>query len=195
MGDSYTIGERVAVAARFPEQLADSLRRKGLKVDDPLSIARTGWTTDELAGGIQNANIADRTFDLVTLLIGVNNQYRGYSLEEYRREFEQLLQRAIAFAGDRPRRVFVLSIPDYAFTPFGQSSDPTRISREIDEFNMTNRVISDQYQVNYINITPISREGLNDPELVAGDGLHPSGKMYARWVDLLVEPVVAVVKQ
>lgn len=183
LGDSYTIGESVDEMQRYPVQLASQLRQEGIPVNHVRIVAKTGWTTAELKNGISNANLTDSTYSLVSLLIGVNNQYRGLSLDAYKLEFEQLLEQAIAFADGQPNRVFVVSIPDYAFTPFGNGD--AAISAEIDAFNAANRAITEEKGILYFDITPISREGLADPMLVANDGLHPSGKQYARWVSLM----------
>lgn len=192
LGDSYTIGQSVAEAERYPNQLADSLRQMGFEVENPTIVAKTGWTTDELAQGIENANISNEKYDLVSLLIGVNNQYRGRPVSSYRPEFTELLSQAIAFAGGDTSRVFVVSIPDYAYTPFGNGSPS--ISQGIDEYNAANREIAEQFGVRYFDITPISRQGLAEPSLVAGDGLHPSGEQYARWVSLMLDGVVEMVE-
>jgi lysophospholipase L1-like esterase len=189
LGDSYTIGESVLPAERWPEQLAARLRERGLKVDEPHIIARTGWTTDELADAIAQADISE-AYDLVTLLIGVNNQYRGRALSEYQLQFADLLARAAALTGGRSERVLVLSIPDWGVTPFGCASGRPDISSEIDAFNAANCLIAQQAGVRYVDITPISRQAVVDPGLIAADGLHPSARMYAEWVQavLLVLP-------
>ena len=190
LGDSYTIGESVAQSQRYPVLLTADLRAAGLNVENPLIIARTGWTTANLQAGIEDADIEGRTYDLVSLLIGVNNQFQGRSLEEYKTEFAELLQQAVDFAGGDKDRVFVVSIPDYAFTPFGQSaSNTSTISAEIDIFNAAAADITAENAIDFYNITPISRMGNDDPELVADDGLHPSGKQYQLWVDLFLEDV------
>ena len=193
LGDSYTIGHDVQPAERYPVQLAKALEEKGIAVAEPKIVATTGWTTGELKSGIANANIAGKKYDLVSLLIGVNNQYRGKSLQEYKREFTELLLMSINFAGGKKENVFVLSIPDYGYTPFGRSRQAS-ISAEIDKFNAVNKQVTDSLGVSYYDITPISRNGLSDPELVASDGLHPSGKMYKQWVDLILADVVDKVK-
>jgi lysophospholipase L1-like esterase len=180
LGDSYTYGQNVAENERFPNQLVTNLAKQGIQVTNLHSIARTGWTTDELQAGITAAAIADSTYDIVSLLIGVNNQYRNRSVEVYKTEFTELLNQAVKFAGGRKNRVVVVSIPDYAYTSFGGGS--ARISAGIDEFNAANEQITRASSIAYINITPISREGIKDPSLVASDGLHPSGKQYGRWV-------------
>jgi undecaprenyl-diphosphatase len=177
LGDSYTIGESVPENERFPNQLA---ARFGMP--PPQIIAKTGWTTDELNAAIDAAN-PQGPYRLVTLLVGVNNQYRGRDAEEYRREFAALLQRAIGFAGGDPYKVIVLSIPDWGVTPFAEGRDRAKIAREIDLFNQINREETARAKARYLDITPISRR--NDPALVAADGLHPSGKQYAEWVEAM----------
>lgn len=186
LGDSYTIGTSVETAERFPMQLVQALQKKGVKIQKPKIIARVGWSTDQLSAAMDRENLEGSSWDLVTLLIGVNNQYRGGSLEQYKLEFEVLLKRAIALAGNDKTKVIVISIPDYGVTPFGQRYQVGRISREIDEFNAANRKIAQQLGVAYCDITPISREALKDKSLIAGDQLHPSGKMYGRWAEALV---------
>ena len=192
LGDSYTIGESVDASERFPVLLANELEERGIPVDGPTIIARTGWTTADLQKGIAEADLREEGYDLVSLLIGVNNQYQGKSLTAYKREFTELLLRSIKLAGGAKENVVVLSIPDYGYTPFGQSRQET-ISTEIDRFNAVNKQVTDSIGVSYINITPISRNGLSDPALVAGDDLHPSGKMYAQWVALMLEEVKEIV--
>jgi lysophospholipase L1-like esterase len=182
LGDSYTIGEKVDTSNRFPVQLADTLISSGINVKETKIVAKTGWTTDDLIKGIQQAELRE-TYDLVTLLIGVNNQYQGKDVENYRPEFRELLKKAIDFAGDDPEKVVVLSIPDWGVTPFAESRDRETISAEIDEYNRVNKKETQQAGVSYVNITPISRKAENNPGLIAEDGLHPSGKMYSMWVD------------
>lgn len=194
LGDSYTIGESVAHSERYPAQLAQALVAKGVAVEETKIVAQTGWTTSELKRGILEADISGNTYDLVSLLIGVNNQYRGRSLTEYKQEFTALLVQAIGFADEKKERVFVISIPDWGYTPFGEARQET-ISAEIDRFNAANQHITDSMGVAYFNITPISQKGLQDPELVAADGLHPSGKMYAQWVDLMLDKVYEMTQQ
>ncbi|MBI1226740.1 MAG: SGNH/GDSL hydrolase family protein [Bacteroidetes bacterium] len=188
LGDSYTIGQSVGPEERFPEQLADSLRKTGFKISNVRIVAKTGWTTDELQAGIDAAKIKDSTYTIVSLLIGVNNQYRGRPVSNYKPEFEALLQDAITFAGGKKEHVFVISIPDYAFTPFGQGS--ATITAEIDEYNAANKAIAEELGIRYFDITPISREGLANPSLVADDGLHPSGQQYGKWVSLMLPGVI-----
>jgi lysophospholipase L1-like esterase len=184
LGDSYTIGQSVSEAERWPNQLAKALQDSGLDVEQPKIIARTGWTTAELWNGIQNSEL-DSVYDLVTLLIGVNDQYRGLGINYYRDGFVKLLNKAIQFAGNDPNRVIVLSIPDYSVTPFAQGSDTARIRQELDQFNALNQELSLQAGVHYVNITPISRKALKDKTYLALDNLHPSGKMYGEWVELV----------
>jgi acyl-CoA thioesterase I len=192
LGDSYTFGQNVIESERFPNQLADSLAKQNIKVINLRNIARTGWRTDDLQAGINAANIADSTFDLVSLLIGVNNQFQNRPIEVYKTEFAALLNQAIKFAGSNKKRVVVVSIPDYAFTSYGGGS--ARISTEIDKFNAVNEEITATLGIAYVNITPISREGLKDPSLVASDGLHPSGKQYGRWVSVMMPTVLGFFK-
>lgn len=188
LGDSYTIGESVQPLERWPVQLVSLMRAEGLLVDEPLIIASTGWTTDELSAGIDRANPLG-TYDLVSLLIGVNNQYRGRDLEEYRGQFAALLERAFSFANGRANHVLVLSIPDWSLVPFAAGRDRARIAAEIDQFNALNRAEAERAGAQYVDVTPISRRAAADPDLIAGDGLHPSGKMYAEWAKLAL-PVV-----
>jgi len=184
LGDSYTIGESVSEAERWPNQLRDSLNKKGYAIGKPTIIATTGWRTDNLKNAMNIAQLKPE-YDLVSLLIGVNNQYQGKSSDQYAIEFEDLLKTAIHLAKGRKENVFVVSIPDYGFTPFGKPNQEA-ITKAIDLFNEINARITYKYKVQYFNITEISRDGLTDPSLVAGDGLHPSGKMYAQWVELIV---------
>ncbi len=183
LGDSYTIGEAVAARSRWPVVLVERLRRAGVIIDDPRIVAVTGWTTDELAHGMREASLA-ADYDLVTLQIGVNNQYRGRSQAEYRDEFGGLLTRAIALAGGRPARVLVVSIPDWGVTPFGreQGRDPATIAAALDAFNAIARGQCERAGAHFVDITAISR---SHPELVAADGLHPSAAQYALWVEAI----------
>lgn len=182
LGDSYTIGEQVPAAESFPLQTANRLKAAGLLLAQPVIIAKTGWTTGELQDAINKAAITE-IFDMVTLLIGVNNQYRGYHADDYRRDFEHLLSQAIGFAGQRTDRVLVLSIPDWGVTPYASGRDRAAIAREIDVYNSINQVLTQAAGVNYLNITPGTREAKTDESLLTGDGLHPSGKEYGRWAE------------
>jgi lysophospholipase L1-like esterase len=193
LGDSYTIGESVAEDQRWPVQLAKRLREAGFDVADPEIIAQTGWRTDDLDRAISTANTAG-PFALVSLLIGVNNQYQGRTAQAYEPEFAALLQRAIGFAGGDASRVIVLSIPDWGATPYGRSSDPASVARQIDAFNAINRASSEKAGARYIDVTPVSRLAPQQPDLVAGDGLHPSEKMYAEWVKLALPQALAALR-
>lgn len=184
LGDSYTVGEQVPSSENSPNQVAVMMKNDSTDFRLERIIAKTGWTTDELEAGIIASNEAEplRTFyDFVSLLIGVNNQYRGRTIDNYKSEFEGLLKKAIRFAGNRPERVVVLSIPDWGVTPFAAGRDRQQIAREIDAYNASNKEICDRYNIYYINITPWTREAASDHSLLAADGLHPSGKEYKRW--------------
>jgi lysophospholipase L1-like esterase len=182
LGDSYTIGEHVSAKNRWPNQLAKLLEAEGLKTEVTI-IARTGWTVDELWEGIQ-ANPPEGTYDLVTLLIGVNDQYRGYPLGWYREKFRFVLEKAVLYAGGHPDKVIVLSIPDWGFTPFAATRRDTEpISQQIDEFNVVNLEETKSVGAHYVDVTIISRMAMDDFDLIAGDRLHPSGKMYAMWAE------------
>jgi lysophospholipase L1-like esterase len=180
LGDSYTIGESVPLTENFPSQTVQLLRKEGVNINAPEIIAKTGWTTDELQTAINNHHFQSR-YDFVSLLIGVNNQYRGRTVEEYANQFESLLKQAIVFAGNDTSHVVVLSIPDWGVTPFAANNDREKIAEEIDAYNKINRQISNQYHIHYIDITPGTREANTDNTLLAGDGLHPSAKEYGRW--------------
>ena len=189
LGDSYTVGESVPLYENFPYQLVQQLRKKGLQVSAPEIVAKTGWTTDELMSSISQTQFLP-SYDFVTLLIGVNNQYRGRSIEEYAVQFETLLKKGITFAKNKPSKVIVVSIPDWGATPFAKDRDTKKIATEIDAFNAVNKRIALQYKVHYADITPGSRDALNDKDLVAKDGLHPSGKEYAKWAEKIIQEVV-----
>lgn len=183
LGDSYTIGEGVDEAERWPVRLAALLRERGLSVADPQIIARTGWTTDELAAAIDEADPRG-PYALVSLLIGVNNQYRGRDAEEYRAQFTDLLRRAIGFAGGDARRVVVLSIPDWGVTPFAEGRDRARIAAEIDVYNASAREEAVRAGAHWVDVTPQTRAAGADPAFLVSDGLHPSGRSYAEWARL-----------
>ena len=191
LGDSYTIGEGVPLYESYPYQAVQLLRKRGVNIYAPEIVAKTGWTTDELQAAINTAKFLP-LYDLVTLLIGVNNQYRGKSAEVYAEEFETLLKQAIAFAGNDKGRVVVLSIPDWGATPFAEGRDRAKITAEIDAFNVINRKISSKYKVHYIDITPGTRLATQDPTLVTKDKLHPSGKEYAKWAEKLAKIVTTI---
>ena len=193
LGDSYTIGESVTPMERWPVQLATQLHAHGLALADPLIIARTGWTTDELQARIERQP-SQGPFDLVSLLIGVNNQYRGRSSEEYRTQFRQLLHTAITYADGHAAHVIVLSIPDWSVTPFAAGQPRAAIAATIDRFNAINRAEAVQAGAHYVDVTPVSRQALQDASLLATDGLHPSGKMYTQWVALVLPTALAATK-
>ncbi len=192
LGDSYTIGEGVAEKDRYPVQLVNELKTEGkLNFSPPKIIAKTGWTVDELEAGIKAASTKNEGYDLVTLLIGVNNQYRGRPVAEYEREFEAMLQRAIAFARGKKEHVIVLSIPDWSVTPFAvkRGTDKEKVAKEIDAYNLAKKEVCDNYGVAFINITEDYREIGEKPEMVVEDKLHPSGLVYTRWTDQLFKKV------
>ena len=184
LGDSYTIGEAVEPNERWSHQFCDLLREKGIDIEYPSIIAKTGWTTSELQHAINEANI-DPKYDLVSLLVGVNNQYRTESIDEFGKEFRLLLNQAISFANNIKSHVLVVSIPDWGVSPFAEGRDRTQIAREIDLFNEAKRAITEDLGVSFINITPISKLAEFDLALNASDGLHPSGLMYAKWAKLI----------
>jgi lysophospholipase L1-like esterase len=184
LGDSYTIGEAVPAAESFPHQTAAILRKEGPEIADPLIIAQTGWTTDELAEAIRDHNLQE-TFSIVTLLIGVNNQYRGRPLDNYREEFASLLDQAILFANGHPRHVVVLSIPDWGVTPFAEGRDRQQIANEIDAYNAAAQEIALAHKCAWLDITDSTRLNGQKAECLAEDGLHPSGSEYAVWAERL----------
>jgi lysophospholipase L1-like esterase len=191
LGDSYTIGEAVSQKDSFPFQLADKLSNYG--VQNPTVIAQTGWTADNLIAAINSSGINGKTYDIVTLLIGVNDQYQGLSQDNYRTKFVQLVNTAITFAKGNKKRVFVVSIPDWGVTPFAGGKEAT-IGPLIDQFNAINKAESDKAGINYINITPISKQAATNSSLIAADGLHPSANMYAMWVSAIAPVVVGQIK-
>ena len=184
LGDSYTIGEAVPAEQSFPYQLTAALNKEGIQVNPPTIIATTGWTVDELINAIAESNITHNKYDFVSLLIGVNDQYRGLSQDNYKIKFQQVLDTAINLAAGNKQHVFVLSIPDWGVTPFAAGREGN-IAQEIDQFNTINKQISIASGVNYLDITDISRRADKEPDLIASDGLHPSGKMYGEWVERL----------
>jgi len=192
LGDSYTIGEGVAEADRWPNQVAARLRTEGFELATPEIIAVTGWTTDELAAGIDDTSLTG-PYDVVTLLIGVNDQYRGRAAADYREPFRALLNRAIEFADGEPSRVVVVSIPDWGVMPFAEGQDRAEIARQLDAYNTLAQEEAERAGAAWVDITPLSR---TQGELAAGDGLHPSGAAYRAWADLITPAVrVALVRQ
>lgn len=199
LGDSYTIGEGIPVNENFPSQTVRILRKSGITVAAPELIARTGWTTDELIEGIRNTHLLS-SYDFVSLLIGVNNEYRSRDLEEYKSEFETLLKQAILFAGGQSTHVFVLSIPDWSVTTFANAHLPDsagrnkeRVAREIDAFNKAAEQIARFYDVEFIEITTHTRHTASEPGSFASDGLHPSGKEYQYWATQLSAKIRTVI--
>lgn len=185
LGDSYTIGESVSDSLRWPNQLVNALNKKERQFEPATIVAQTGWTTDELATAIDSTELALR-YDYVSLLIGVNNQYRGRSIENFETEFIELLETAITLTGQEGENVFVLSIPDWGVMPFAEGRDRAQIAQEIDQFNTVIQTVCRNRNIAYFDITAISREAMTNPLLVAQDGLHPSGSMYAQWVDTVL---------
>ncbi len=194
LGDSYTIGQSVPEAERWPVQLATQLQAAGIAIEPPHIIAHTGWTTDDLIYAIADQK-PQGPFDLVSLLIGVNNQFQGRSSGEYRTQFGALLQAAIKLAGGKANRVIVVSIPDWGVTPFTKNRNRQEIAAAIDLFNNINQAETTQAGVRYIDITPGSRQEANDVSLIADDGLHPSGKMYKQWVKLVLPVAKAILDE
>lgn len=194
LGDSYTIGESVPAHLRWPAQLADALSARGIKMATPEIVAQTGWTTDELSVAM-DAKALHPPYALVTLSIGVNNQYRGRGLGNYRDEFQRLLERAIKLAGNHSQHVVVVSIPDWGVTRFGEESgrDTQQIARELDGYNAANKQISTQLGVRYVDVTAISRKVGATADMLTSDGLHPSAAQYKLWVDAILPQAQAVV--
>jgi lysophospholipase L1-like esterase len=188
LGDSYTIGEQVPFAANFPMQTVALLQQKNIQLAEPVIVATTGWTTDELQAAIREKAI-NETFSFVSLLIGVNNQYRGRTLENYQTEFTQLLIQAIHFANGHSDKVFVLSIPDWGFTPFAEGKDRAQIAQEIDAYNAAAQEITVMHRCHFIDITDSTRANALKEDFLAEDQLHPSSKEYAVWAERLSERI------
>ena len=185
LGDSYTVGHGVSPGESYPVQTINWLKENGITgIKDPRIIATSGWTTLNLQSAIQKEDPAG-PYDIVSILIGVNDQYQGADTAGYRLRFTQLIETCISLANNLSNHVFVLSIPDYSVTPFGRNFDPNRISREIDAFNAINREVALAYKVQYLDITSSTREAAYDPALICSDGLHPSGLEYKKWVEKL----------
>jgi lysophospholipase L1-like esterase len=180
LGDSYTIGQSVAASERYPVQAAELLRKEGIWVKDPEIIAWTGWTTRDLLNALQHKQPVSG-YGIVTLLIGVNNQYQGRSLDEYKTQFAALLEQSIRLAGSRPGHVIVLSVPDYSVTPFAAGANRAAFARDIDGVNVVNKQLSDRYGVRWLDVTTASRQAAINPALVAADSLHFSGMEYRLW--------------
>jgi lysophospholipase L1-like esterase len=193
LGDSYTIGQSVDEHQRFPYHTIEWLKKMNVSTYRLQYIATTGWTTSSLQAAIESAKL-HQPYDVVTLLIGVNDQYRQFDTAGYRIRFTQLLEKSISLAGFTSSRVFVLSIPDYSATPYVPAASKQKVSREIDLYNGINKEIAEQYDCNYINITESSREAASDRSLVANDNLHPSGREYKKWADMLGPVILKVLK-
>ena len=193
LGDSYTIGEAVSKDQRWPVILADKLSMEGYDVEQPLIIAKTGWTTNELQKAIEEKK-PNTGYDLVSLLIGVNNQYRGYPIDQYKKEFKELLLQAITFANGDTTKVFVVSIPNYGVTPFGMQKGEDTIRKELLIYDSIADSISSEMDIPFINITPVSEKAKDDPTYIASDQLHPSGKQYAEWVELILPEVKIILE-
>lgn len=193
LGDSYTIGEGVSLTESFPYQVVHLLRSKEFNFSAPEIIAKTGWTTDELQDAINKITLLSK-YDFVTLLIGVNNQYRGRDALEYKEQFEELLKKAIELANGKKEHVMIVSIPDYSVTPYANSMDTEKIAKEIEVFNGIDKALSIQYKVQYVDITETSRNAKGNPTLITSDGLHPSEKEYAKWAEKIVEVISSQLK-
>ena len=193
LGDSYTIGQSVLANERFPAQTVGLLKQQGIKISNPTYIAQTGWTTTNLQNAIASQSPSP-TYDVVSLLIGVNDQYQHLDTGGYAIRFTQLLEKAIQLANGKKTNVFVLSIPDYSVTPFVAAADKPRVRMEIDWFNAINKRITMAYNVGYTDITPSTREAENNPSLIASDGLHPSGLEYKKWAEMLASKMKAVLQ-
>jgi len=194
LGDSYTIGEGAAAADRWPVQLAALARAQGLNLASPDIIARTGWTTAELQAAIVASGNHRRDYGLVSLLIGVNNQYRGQGVELYRREFRQLLATAVAYAGGASGHVIVLSIPDWGQTPFAHDRDATQIARDIDQFNAVAQAECQAAGIAYVDITDFTRRAAGDPSQFTSDGLHYTGPQMRQWAGRALPVVQGLLK-
>ena len=194
LGDSYTIGEAVLLQQSFPYHTVQMLRKEGFDFAAPEIVAKTGWTTEELQDGISGYQFSAK-YDFVTLLIGVNNQYRKQDILLYKQQFEALLVKSIELAGGKKDHVFVLSIPDYSVTPFAVDKNPEQVHKEIDEYNKLNKAICIQYKLPFLDNTESFREAQINDNLIAEDGLHPSGKEYERWAQKLADNIAGQLKK
>ena len=185
LGDNYTFGEGISKKHIWPKQLVDSLKKRNIFLSEPKIIAKTGWTTDELKNAINDSSL-DYPYDWVSLLIGVNNQYKGRDIEEFKVQFESLLLEAIAFSGNRKERVFVISLPDWGSMPFAKDQDPNKIAVEINKFNQVIYEVCAFENIKFIDITPISRKIYSNPNWIAKDSLHPSKEQYSKWVEKII---------
>lgn len=191
LGDSYTVGEAVKPEESFPRFTTKLLFSYGvIEPAIPEIIASTGWTSGKLLEAINHTPPKVERYDIVSLLIGVNDQYKGLSLEQYRDNFKTLLQKSIEYAGNNPEKVWVLSIPDYSSTPFAEKMDQQKIFDEINAFNRVNKKITMEAGINYMDITALSRKYVIMPEFMADDGLHPSGFQYYLWAEKLSNAIM-----
>jgi lysophospholipase L1-like esterase len=170
------------------------LRKQGYDFTAPEIIAKTGWTAEELGNAVSRYTFSPK-YDFVSLLTGVNNQYRGQDIILYKEQFETLLKKALELVGGKKEHLFILSIPDYSTTPFARSKEAEKISKEIDEFNKLNRALSIQYKIPYIDINESPQPGKDQEGLVAADGLHPSAEAYTKWAKKLAEAIARLVKK
>jgi len=194
LGDSYTAGTSVRAGKSFPSQLTTCLQKKLERKVKLEVIAKAGWRTDDLLGALKS-EVLKTSYDVVTICIGVNNHYQKKSFGQYKKEFPRLLEQAIKLAGGDASHVFVISIPDWAYTPFGEKDGRKNISKEIDKYNAFAKKTTDERKARFISITDLSREGLNDANLVAKDGLHPSGMAYQRFVERICPSITTVLNR
>jgi lysophospholipase L1-like esterase len=193
LGDSYTIGEAVPLNQSFPYQVVQLLRKNDFNFNAPEIIAKTGWTTDELQQGVSQATLLSK-YDIVTLLVGVNNQYRGSDVVEYKQQLEELIKKAIELTNGKKEHVIIISIPDYSVTPHAKAMDTEKISKEVEVYNGINKALSIQYKVLYVDITTGSKEAAGDSSLISEDGLHPSAIEYGRWAEKVVDVITSRLK-
>ena len=189
LGDSYTVGASVTFSERWPVQFLDELKLYTTVLDTLQIIATSGWRVDQLKFGMDNSNL-EPPYGLVSLLIGVNNQYQGQNANDFRPEFIEMLEKSLKLVNNRKERFFVISIPDWGASPYGFGFDRAKVSKEINEFNSVVKEESEKRGLRYFDITTISRRALIDRTLIASDGLHPSGKMYKLWVDKMI-PIIS----
>ena len=194
LGDSYTFGKKVSADQSWPAQLVRLLRSSGVQMKNPEILATTGWTTYDLHNAIRQTDLHP-PYDLVSLLIGVNNQIQKLEVAEYSNQFQSLLEKAIRLSGNTPSRVLVLSIPDYSVTRFGRRKNSKKVSAQIAMYNRINRAITENLHAHYIDITAVSREAAEDGDLITCDGLHPSAKMYAEWAEKAAAVMAAEIKE
>lgn len=194
LGDSYTIGHKISEKERWPNQLAKALRNDGFSIQNPKIIAKNGWRTDELLDAM-HAELNDEKYDLVSVMIGVNNQYQSKNLKNYKEELKTILREAIAKSKEGKECVFVLSIPDYGMTPFGKKKGGNQISEDLKKWNAACKQVSQEMGIAFYNITKISKQAETDSALVASDGLHPSGKMYQLWVEKILPKIEQKLKE